>query len=365
MGFDPNQPFLGGTGAPVNKLTPVNRDFTPGTGAMTNPADLAAHVLGLMKADITGTTPEMPAVPFDPNQSEQYPFSPMNLPIGSSMDAPDAPPTDSGPITALMREIIVARDKGNVLADAARVKPTPADKRAPFSHNPLDLSLADSGNGFIKRLDTPGYRLLYKREGSTPGGRLDIPELGVRDFYPGEYIEGYFEGFGVFRSARSTLLGTAVLVVHTSPDVQRNEPNIILPGETFPAVDLLGTTRTQTYVTVLVDTIPALVGQAGSFDVTGIKLIRVHVDGNDGALILQSIQIRPWFFDTTLARWGEVGTEAIALPDVSPALDANRRFRSFVVPLTGAAGRLFLEPLSVGALPAAQANLKYIVQAIG
>lgn len=227
----------------------------------------------------------------------------------------------------------------------------------PFSQYTIDL--ATSG------LDTAGYRiaakgqkLIYRREGSAPSGRLHV-DVGGRllDLYPGASIKVPFEGLTVFRSERSGAVGNAKLIVCSRGDVDFIEPQTDVAGEDLTPVDLLGAVGAGTFVAVAEDTQPSGAAPTGSFVHTGWKKLRVTIDGQ-AANTLTETDIIWWTREPNSGVWFEQGE---SLQHISDSQATGYRYRTFTINVTGN-GRMCPEIRTL--LPAAQTQLGFAIQGI-
>lgn len=235
--------------------------------------------------------------------------------------------------------------------------PTPLDKGGGFTDHLIDLS-ATGINTTGYTVDSAGYGIIYRREGSNPQGRLNLDIGGVvYDFYPGAAIKGYFTKATAIRSARSSTVGPARLVVLGRSDAEFIEPSVELPGEPVSPVDLLGNSVTPTWVTVPENTQPAGATPAGSFITTGWKTIRLLLDINDGTAGT-SLDIVPWVREPNSGLWFEQGTQRVSIPDSDTTA---YRYRVVTFDTFGAA-RMYFQPVLV--LPAGVVNINQIAQGL-
>lgn len=207
----------------------------------------------------------------------------------------------------------------------------------PFTQPLIDLS-ATAIETAGQRVATKGERIIYRREGSNPNGRLIIDVGGrLEDFYPGMVLTFPFDGFTVIRAPRSAAVGYAKLIVCTELDVNAHEP-LTLPGEDLAPVNLLGNAGAGTFVLVVEDTQPSGAAPAGSFVASGWSKVRVTIDGQ-ASNTLESVDLVPWFREPNSGIWFEQGGAMISLPDSQATA---YRYRTFVMSTIGT-GRMFLE----------------------
>ncbi len=227
----------------------------------------------------------------------------------------------------------------------------------PFVSDTLDLGDATFiANG--KVMGVQGEKLIFMRDGSTAGARLDV-EIGgtFLGLSPGSRIEMPFRGFTVKRNAQSAVKGKARILV-----VKNERANFIEDAANgglslLAPVDLLGDSKAGTYVTVAEDTQPSGAAPQGSFNATGFKRVRVYVDGQ-AANTLESVTLVPWVRDPDTGLWSEQGIESFDLPD-SVATAYRYRVFTFTVKTFGL---MFFEVRSL--LPAGATQLGFIVQGV-
>lgn len=262
-------------------------------------------------------------------------------------------------LDSLIKESLVAQEEAVRSRNQARA-PISSSAGSPFSTHRFNL--ADSGIDTAgKALKTPGFALLYRREGSAPSGKLRL-ELGgeLVDFSPGMFIRAEFEQVHVFRGARSGQAGFANLVVFTSPDATLEELYDTVPGEPFEPVDLLGSSTAGTFITVAEDTQPSGAAPAGSWLASGWRRFRVLIDGESAAANATSFDLIPWVRDPNSGIWFEQGTARIGVPD---SAGTGYRYRELILEVEPAEGLMFLEIRNL--LAAGRTGLGFIVQGIG
>lgn len=200
------------------------------------------------------------------------------------------------------------------------------------------------------------YGLIYRREGSTPGGRITLNIGGeFVDFAPGMRLIGDMEQVLGFISARSALNGFANIVTLLTPDAQFMESDAAnYPGEMVAPVDLGSMSYfANTSLVFVKDTAPTNGTFTQGFDVTGWKHIRCFLDANyDGSGVWSSFDIIPYFLPQRVisdgqatATWKEMGGLRIGIPDSTPT---GKQFRGITIDLDGSAGRLYLMPTNPG-----------------
>jgi len=203
----------------------------------------------------------------------------------------------------------------------------PLNQSTPFSI--LTLDLADTKLAAGNNYPLTGYGILYRRTGSSPGGRLTLDWGGNQlTLYPGDRITGYFERFSLARAASSASTGTAILVVLTREDAIYEEPPFGASGVLNDATDILGSIGSG--VSVNINTVPSGANPTGSFTVSGFKRIRVWCLGNNANT--GGFDVIPWVQDSA-GTWWEQGVETVTFPDTTGASAAiNRVFIMNVFP---------------------------------
>jgi hypothetical protein len=229
--------------------------------------------------------------------------------------------------------------------------------RLPFNRgNPFQTLRVDLASSNATQWRGVGYGIIFRREGSAPGARLDIEVGGrVECLYPGSRIVGPFDAFTVQRAERSSLKGLGYLIVQLRPDADFVEPAEV-PGQLCAPVDLLGDSSVLngTFVSVPEDTAPTGDLPTGAFDTTGWSRIRVFLSGSG----LVSADLIPWVREPKSQLWFPQPDALRAVVD-SAATGYDRRVMLFDLEATG---QTFLEVRSL--LPAPLTHLGMIVQGV-
>lgn len=251
-------------------------------------------------------------------------------------------------------------DEGRIQRRRESLSPVQASDGLPFMQRSIDLSEAGVDTAG-KNLRVPGFALLYRREGSAPGGKLKLSLGGdFVDFCPGMFIRATFDQVTVIRAARGAQAGFAQLVVFTDPDATLEELYDVIPGEPFEPVDLLGSSVAGTFVAVTEDTQPSGAAPAGSWLATGWRRFRVLIDGTTAAAAATSFDLIPWVRDPNSGIWFEQGVQRIGVPDSGAT---GYRYREVILETEPAEGLMYLEIRNL--LAAGRTGLGYIVQGIG
>lgn len=204
-----------------------------------------------------------------------------------------------------------------------------------------------------------GCKVMYLADGSTAGGRLelDFGGLAVVPLAPGQWIRTRFRNAVVRRSSLSAVKGLAKLLVMKDSSADFSEDNASKVSQLLTPVDLLGDSKTPTFIAVAEDTQPSGAAPVGSFNMTGFKLLRLLIDGQ-AANTLTTADIIPWARDPDTGLWAEGGGELVAVPD---SASSGYRYRSFLMSVRGF-GLMYPEIRNL--LPALQTQLGLIVQGI-
>jgi hypothetical protein len=189
-----------------------------------------------------------------------------------------------------------------------------------------------------REIERTCYGIYYSPRGSVPGGLLKLTIGGeVRDFGPGDKITGRIERIDIAPHEQSATIGTARLILLSSPWVDFTSTNAAPP---LQPVDLLGNYAAQTFVVINKDTEPAGAAPGDSFDCTGWKTIRVLINTQSGGVGATSFSLIPWVKPgATSTVWHEQGTERIDVPDTSTS---GGFYRSVILNVTGR-GRMYFE----------------------
>lgn len=198
--------------------------------------------------------------------------------------------------------------------------PQSLSEGSPFLDVPFDLAtIAAATNVGIPANGFNGAKVLYRREGSSAGGRINFVSAGrVTRLYPGCWFKAPVTGGTLQIADNSTNVGTALFTVIKNEgydfreppyDVQPATPTVLL-GAVDPA------SGTITYVTVAEDTDPASAAPVGSFNITGFSRIRVLINTLSAAANATSFDLIPWTNPTPgFNNWFEQGTQRISVPD--------------------------------------------------
>lgn len=108
-----------------------------------------------------------------------------------------------------------------------RYCPSPDEAAAMPVGNPFTPETLDLSSSSPRIVAGSGYGVQFRREGSAPGGRVNITIGGSTfpDLYPGSVLNVPFSGgFTAERSSSSVLSGTAKLIILRSPGATFDEP---------------------------------------------------------------------------------------------------------------------------------------------
>jgi hypothetical protein len=266
-------------------------------------------------------------------------------------------------------DVINYANQARELADTSIVRqqgdspPIDLSSGSPFLDVPYDLAtISAAGSVGVPASNFNGVKVLYRREGSAAGGRLNFISAGrVTRIYPGCWFTAPVTG-GVLQIAdNSTNVGTALFTIIKNEgydfreppyDVQPATPTVLLG-----AIDAAGTV---TYVTVAENTDPTgSAAPTGSFNVTGFKRIRLLINTLSAAANATSFDLIPWVNPTPgVDNWFEQGTQRVSVPDTD-STGGLLRVVSFDV-----AGRGLMYFSIRNLLAAARTGLNFCVQGI-
>jgi hypothetical protein len=241
----------------------------------------------------------------------------------------------------------------------------PLHRGMPFREVYFDLS--DLASSAAKKVPISGHQLLYRREGSAPGGRLNVQSGGeFKEFYPGSRIRAPFSEFIVSRSESSSPVGPVRLLIIQHPAVDFEEPPT-LPSNLIRGAKLMGDVDAGTFTAVPEDTVPSGNAPTGSFLMQGWQKLRIYLDGG-ASNTMTSVELVPWFqrnVSGTLT-WFAQTDQRLSIPDTDTTAARRRVFTldlsQYAVPSPNT-GRMFLEVRNL--LPSAATDLGMAVEGVG
>lgn len=288
--------------------------------------------------------------------NNRRPFAPPYPPLAKKVQFRDTSPAT---IAAVLEDVRKARELRPVLNRIEAESGAVADSSGqPFDVKVIDMAAA--GIDTAGQRIGGGHKLIFLKDGSTVGARLDVAFGGSPStipLAPGQTVRCRFSDAQVVRNARSAVKGTAKLLVVR--DAQADYTEDLSAGDSglLAAVDLIGTASSSTFVAVAEDTQPSGAAPQGSFNVTGFKTLRVLVDGQ-AANTLTTADLIPWSRDPDSGLWFEGGGELVSVPD---SASSGYRYRSFLMSVRGF-GLMFFEIRNL--LPAGATQLGFIVQGV-
>ena len=163
------------------------------------------------------------------------------------------------------------------------------NKGSPFTELLINLNDSTFQQGGGKFLDIGGYGLIYRRQGSSPVGRIQVSSVGsISWIYPGCRLKMKFSGLslkvvaganpnqGSTQTATAALgVGYASLLVLNQPDVDYLEADSVIPGLNFAPIRLYQSPGAIANNTIF-DT---------GIDVTGFSKLLLFVQSGDGGTI--------------------------------------------------------------------------------
>lgn len=235
-----------------------------------------------------------------------------------------------------------AQDNLRPIADAnARAFRTISDGMPfrPVVFNLNELTLATVSPATPRYIGFSGNKLVYRREGSHPGGRLLLRAGGdLRQLYPGCVVTGPFTGREeLFLDINSAPAGMVTLEMVGGEPGRFNfeEPQVELQ-QSIPSI-LLGTVRgeapdlVKSYVTITPATLPVGTQAAlptGAFCITGVSTLRWEFVLTGG---VKEFTVVPYFSEGD-GVWYDNNSQAYLIPDAASSAYANR---VFLMPVNG------------------------------
>jgi hypothetical protein len=110
-----------------------------------------------------------------------------------------------------------------------------ADDASPYTYISFEPNLSSYG-AFQKSFQVNGKQLLFLRDGSTPGIRLDIPGFNIKELSPGDRVKISFSSLTLAISKNSAIKGRArLLAIKEGADFEEYQKD-----SSFRAVDITG-----------------------------------------------------------------------------------------------------------------------------
>lgn len=197
--------------------------------------------------------------------------------------------------------------------------------------NPFTTEVIDLSSEGPKTVNGRVYGLIYRREGSSPGGRLHV-DLGggqFADLYPGARVMATVDGLTISRSSAGVTSGTARLVVLRSPNANFDEPEGSDPHVQGVAT-LVGPSGATTQAHNSTNNAPVVAATDG-ISIVGVEGIRFDVSAATAATAGTA---RVWWSD--LSNWylgleaGHVDLQLVAKQVVVDSFVAARFGRAYV-----------------------------------
>lgn len=208
----------------------------------------------------------------------------------------------------------------SIIRQAGDAPPVDLSSGSPFLDIPYNLAtISAAGTVGVPASNFNGVKVLYRREGSSAGGRLNFISAGrVTRIYPGCYFNAPVTGGMLQIADNSTTVGTALFTIIKNDGYDFREPPYdVQPASPTVLLGSISAAGVITFVTVAENTDPTgSAAPTGSFDVTGFKRIRLLINTLSNAANATSFDLIPWSNPTPLVdNWFEQGTQRIAVPD--------------------------------------------------
>ena len=243
-------------------------------------------------------------------------------------------------MTQLVKGISQVRSNAESAGQFGQAQPHPINERGAFTWEEFDLSGTvgpdiTGANGLSRGVQ--GYKLLYLREGSAAGGRVDIDCGGqILSMAPGDKITGYFDRVRFARSSLSVVQGYARFLIVTNPQADFEEWAAIGRSENRDTVSYAATANASTNT-------PS--AATDGLALLGAKAVRVTIAADSTRTFSGAGTIRFWYYNPITTRWA-LNVEA----DVDLSTLAAATYRDIVLGdrlVALPAGRIFVECLSV------------------
>jgi hypothetical protein len=139
----------------------------------------------------------------------------------------ECPPGVLGISKEVLQHARDALNKGAnaIIEQAGLASPVDLSSGSPFLDFPFDLATINTAGNAGVPANFSGYKVLYRREGSTPGGRLTFQSGGrVFRIYPGCYFTAPVSGGVLTLATNSVAAGTALFTIIKNPGYDFMEP---------------------------------------------------------------------------------------------------------------------------------------------
>lgn len=218
---------------------------------------------------------------------------------------------------------------------------TPLNEVGAFNEVPVDLATLAAAGGRQLPFAHKGVRLIYRKMGSNPGGRIDFVSAGrITQLYPGCRVEAPFDGGTLVLGTGSSEVGTALFTVVKLEGYDFREPEVadVTQSQNIYLLGSLSAGGVITYVSVLEDTDPVGVAPAGAFQTNGFTGLVLLIDGLSNAGNATTFDLVPWFDPNRDGDWHEQGTERISVPDSD---SSGFRYRVVALSIQNANGNMY------------------------
>lgn len=201
------------------------------------------------------------------------------------------------------------KQANSIIDQAGLAQPTDLSSGSPFLDFPFDLGVINTAGTAGIPANFSGAKVLYRREGSTPGGRLTFQSGGrVFRIYPGCSFDAPVTGGVLTLATNSVTAGTALFTVIKLKGYDFMEPPFGVAPPTLGSSITGGVpvgpsgAGTQAYNSAA-GNIP--IADTDGVSLAGVTGARAFVESNGGSVI-QAGTLRWWQWDgsaTTGSRW--------------------------------------------------------------
>lgn len=227
-------------------------------------------------------------------------------------------------------------------AKVAPPGPNSMNEVGAFHDVPVNLATLAAAGAAGLPFTQKGVKLIYRRMGSNPGGRIDFVSAGrITQLYPGCRLEAPFDGGTFVIGQGSSAVGEALFTVVKLEGYDFNEPQGDVNNPTSENTYVLGSSSDAgviTYVGVVEDTDPSGAAPTGAFTINGFTGLIILIDGLSAAGNATSFDLVPWYDPNRDGDWHEQGTERISVPDSDTS---GQRYRVVAIKIQNCIGDMY------------------------